>query len=469
MKVLLYFVIAIFLSGCVPGPGKHLPRPDQLHFAPLEFRFPEVAVEQLDNGARLYLKEDHELPLVNLTLMVEGGSISDPLDKTGLSSLFAQALATGGAGNLGPDQLEAELEAMAASFSVSANLYSYEINLSLQKEDLDRGFDILADLLRAPRFDRDRIELARQQMLESIHRRNDEPGGIAARLLDETLAAGHPLGSSPTDETVSAITRADLVALHERYFHPANFWFAVSGDVDRDRLADRLEKVLGSWPQGDRWVRDFPTLPDSPPGHILLAEKDVPQTTILMGHAGISKDNPDQYALQVANFILGGGGFNSRLMREVRSNRGLAYSVYSYFQIGRYLPGFFIASSETKSESTAEVVSLMLTLIRQMREQPVTETELELAKQSLINSFVFAFENTHAIVARQVRIDYYDYPRDYLERYRQRISAVTVDDVLQVCRKYLHPDLLQVILVGRTSDFADQVVGLGLPVEKVDF
>ena len=468
MRWSIVILLVTLLSGCGQNFFVGQPRPDQLTFPPLKFTFPKVAEQQLSNGARVYMKEDHELPLVDLTLMVEGGSIYDPLDKTGLSQLFANTLATGGAGDMSPQQLESELEAMAASFNVSSSDYCYQIDLSLHRSDLQRGLQILAMVLRSPRFDQSRFTLAQERLLESIHRKNDEPSAIAHRLLNATEAPGHPFGAFPSDASVMAVTREDLLKLHERYFHPANFWFGVSGDFKQADLLADFEQLLGDWPAGDSLVRDFPSLPQPPKGEILLADKDVPQTTILMGETGISKDNSDQYALRVANFILGGGGFNSRMMREVRSNRGLAYSVYSYFQIGRHLPGMFLAGSETKSSSTAEVVKLMRQLMQGMIDKPVSEAELKLAKESLVNSFVFAFDDTHSVVTQKVRLDYYGYPQDYLENFRQNIEQVTVADVQRVSKEYLHPDQLLIVLVGDTEVFANQVKDLGLPVKKVD-
>jgi zinc protease len=198
-----------------------------------------------------------------------------------------------------------------------------------------------------------------------------------------------------------------------------------------------------------------------------VVDKEIPQTSILLGHQGINKDNPDLYALQVANFILGGGGFNSRMMREVRSNRGLAYSVYSYFRVGQQLPGQFIAGSETKTASTAEVVALLRRLIQQLRDEPVSAAELELARQSLINSFVFAFTDTHSIVSRRVRLDFYRYPEDYLENYQRQIAAVTIADVQRVARQYLRPEDLQIVLVGASREFLEGISQLGLPVQKI--
>jgi len=457
----------LFLAACAQPSAVPQVRPDQLSFPPLHFNFPTVEKQQLANGIKLYLKEDHELPLVELTLLIGGGSIHDPLGKTGLSQLFAAALESGGAGDLSPAELETELEAMAADLSVTSSAYSYEIDLSLQQRDLQRGIEILADLLRRPRFDDARLELSRKQMLDGIRRQNDDPGSIAGRLLAKAVFPGHPFGASPQIPVVEKLSRADLLALHRRYFHPDNLWLAVSGDVKKDELIRLLQRNLGDWPAGKTPELSLPSLPAAPAGRILVADKAIPQTTILMGHQGINKDNPDMYALRVADYILGGGGFNSRMMREIRSDRGLAYSVYSYFQVGRLLPGQFIAGSETKTESTVKVVTLMRRLIQQMIDEPVSAAELELAKQSLINSFIFAFADIHSVVSRRVRLDYYHYPEHYMEDYQDKIAAVTVADVQRVAHQYLHPEQLQMVLVGDSREFLDALRKLGLPVEMV--
>ena len=467
MRYFFYLVAVLLFSGCGHTFLNQQVRPDRLSYPPLEFSFPEVAQQQLDNGIRLYLKEDHELPLVEITLLVEGGSIYDPLDKTGLSQFFAKSLSTGGTKNLSPGQLEAELEAMAAILTVSSSSYGYEIDLSLSQKDLERGITILVDLLQHPRFDVERMELVRSQMLESIHRKNDDPGSIAGRLLAGAVYPEHPFGAYPTAEVVSTFSRNDLRELHQHYFQPQNFWLAVSGDIKQSELVALLKEKLGDWHSSENMIRELPLLPAAPEGRILLADKKIPQTTILMGHPGIDKNNPDVSALRVANYILGGGGFNSRMMREVRSNRGLAYSVYSYFKVGRQLEEMFIAGSETKCESTVEVVALMQQLIQQMRDEPVSIAELDLAKKSLINSFVFAFSDSHSVVSRKVRLNFYNYPDNYLETYQQKIDSVTVADVQRVARQYLHPDNLQIVLVGNSQLYTDSLETLGLPVENI--
>jgi len=466
LQNLILLLLPLLVISCAV-PSRQGGRPDELTFAPLEFSVPEVAPVTLANGIRVYLLEDPELPLVEITAMVGGGSLSDPAEKDGRSALFAALLQKGGAGERGPAAFEEYLESLSMDFAVDNDPYTTTVDLSLLAEDLDQGLSILDDVLRRPRFDAGRFELLRNQALEGIRRQDDDPDSIASRALDRAIFAAHPFGRSSTVESVTAITRDDLLTFHRRHFAPDNLWLAISGDFDRDAMLTKLETVFGGWPVTGYVGEALPDLVDSLEPAVWVAEKDVPQTTIRLGHVGIDKDNPDLQAVRVMNYILGGGGFNSRLLREIRSNRGLAYSTYSYFMVGRRLPGPFIAGSETKSASTLEVVRLMLAEIERIRTEPVSADELALAKESLINSFVFAFNDTHQILTQQVRIDYFDYPDDYLQTYRARIAALTRDDILRAAKKYLQPDKLAIILVGRTSEFDGSPEALGRPVKNI--
>ncbi|PLX91040.1 MAG: insulinase family protein, partial [Desulfuromonas sp.] len=251
---------------------------------------------------------------------------------------------------------------------------------------------------------------------------------------------------------------------HSTYFAPNNLWLAISGDFDRAQLLTQIEATLGDW-----LYREVPqpTVPEVVParqGQLQYVRRDIPQTTLLIGDLGLTKDDPDQYAARVLNYILGGGSFNSRLMREIRSDRGLAYSVYSYFQIGRRLPGPFVTGTETKNESVIDTLGLMRSIMVDLCDQPVASAELDLAKDSLINSFVFGFDDTHAVVTQQVRLDFFNYPQDYLNRYRSRIAAVTIEDVQRVAKRFIRPAHQQIVLVGNPEPYLGNLEQVGLPV-----
>ncbi len=432
-------------------------RPDQLTFPPLVLTFPDISEHQTANGMNLYVRPDDELPLVDLTVMIRGGSIYDPPEKTGLAQLFSQALETGGSLSYSPEQLEQELDLMAAELAVSSSSYAYQIDLSIHQRDLDRAVEILADLLRRPRFDDRRVELARQRLIESVHRQNDRPASIAGRYLAQAVNPGHPLGLEPDIETLESLTHDDLVMVHERFFHPQRLWWGVSGAVDEEQFLTLLSHYFGDWDSQAKVDYEFPALPESVIATTYVVDRKLSQTTLMMGHRGISKDNPDLHAVRLANYILGGGGFNSRLMREIRSNRGLAYSIYSQFQPGRYLPELFNIVGETRNDGALEVVRLVRHLIDEMIATPVSAEELESAKRSLINSFIFAFENTHSVVTQKMRLLFYSYPADYLETYQERIEALTAEDVQRVARRYLQPDNLHVVLVGDSDILLDDL------------
>lgn len=459
-------LLFLLLAGC-QAPRTEVVRPEQLSYPPLVFEVPQVEKMILPNGIRLYLEEDHELPLVAVTAMLDGGSINDPVDKTGLADLHAALLRSGGAGDFSPKELDEHLAFHAIDLGASADSYTLSLGLSARREDMKIGISALRDLLRAPRFDSDRLELARRQTIEGIRRQNDVPSVVAQRALRQALYPDHPLGRSETVETVSAVTRDDLFAFHQQFTQPHNLWLGITGDFDKEELLALLDELFGDWNGSAVAEQKIPPLTEKPEPAVWVADKQIPQTTILFGEIGIEKDNPDLYAIKVMNYILGGGGFNSRLMREVRSNRGLAYSVYSYYQVGRRLPGSFIAGCETKSESTFEVIRLMRAEMETIRQEPVSAEELRLAKESLINSFVFAFEDIHDIVAQQMRIDFYGYPQDYLSGYRDRLAAVTIEDVQAAARTYLHPDRQQLLLVGDLSAFDGDPQSLGAPVKPI--
>jgi zinc protease len=460
-----YVVLLLLVISVHATPTQ---RPDQLTFPALEMVFPEISELHTTNGMTIYLKEDDELPLVDLTLMVRGGSIFDPLEKTGLSEWFAQTLETGGTATLTPAQLEEELDRMAAQLSVSSNSYSYQIDLSIHQRDVNRAIELLADLLRRPRFDQARADLARQRLIEGVHRQNDRPATIANRYLARAVNPDHPFGAEPTLKTLENLLYTDLVTVHQRYFQPQQVWWGVSGAITETDIILLLDEHFGDWENSTSSDYVLPALPDSDPPRITVIDRNLSQTTLLMGHRGISKDNPDLHAVRLTNYLLGGGGFNSRLMREIRSNRGLAYSIYSMLQPGRYLPELFIVSGETRNDGAVLVVRLVREMIADLITSGVSTDELESAKSSLINSFIFAFEDTHAVVTQKMRLNFYAYPDDYLETYQERVEALTAEEVKRVAREYLHPDQLHIVLVGDSGILLADLQDESMDIELIE-
>jgi zinc protease len=444
-----------------------MPQPAQLSYPPLQFQIPEVEQIELANGIHLYVREDSELPLVQVTAMIGSGALAAPRELTGFDELFATTLRTGGTESVPAAAVEERLDLLAANLSCNMGPYATQFDLSVRRDDLTEGLAVLAGLLRRPAFAGDKLELARNSAQEAVRRRNDDPEGIADRLLLAALYPGHPLGDSPTEASLAAITRDQLVSFHRDHFVPDNLWLAVSGDVRRDELLPLLEKLFGDWPRASIPASVVPSLVSPQAGLLQVVVKDVPQSTIMLGDLGLTKDNPDQYAARVLNFIFGGGGFNSRLMREIRSDRGLAYSAWSQFQIGRRFPGPVMAGTETKNASVLEALTLIRSIMVDLRKEPVTPAELLIAKDSLVNSFIFGFTDPHAVVVQRMQLDFYDYPPDYLARYRERIALVTAEDVQRVARDYLRPERQQVIVVGTPDETGGPLDSLGLPVRRL--
>jgi zinc protease len=427
--------------------------PRTMSFPPLHFTIPRTERVVLKNGMRVYLLEDHELPVVSISALVGTGSVYAPADKTGLAGLTGSVMRSGGTVDIPVEKIDDELEFMASSIESGIGGDAGNASMNCLTRNLDRTLQLFAQVLTSPAFRADRVELARNRTIEALRRENDNPKEVADRELNKVIYRGSPLGRYPTIASVSAITREDMVEFHNKYYHPDNIILSVAGDFSRREILDKLERAFAGW---KNVPVSFPavTVPesDNKPG-VYLVRKDVNQSVVRMGHLGVDKNNPDIYAIQVMNFILGGGGFESRLMSEVRTRNGLAYNVFSSFYPGRRFPGVFTAETETRADSTAKTISLMKSIIGGMTKQPVTDSEITQAKESIINSFIFAFTSSASVVNRKASLEYYGYPEGYLENYRDNLSKVTKDDVLRVARKYLRPDKMNLVVVGDQSKF----------------
>jgi zinc protease len=456
--ILIGITLLLALSACSTTPKAVDPR--KLTFAPLEFSLPKSDHLKLKNGIRVYFLEDHELPIVNMTALIATGSIYEPAEVTGLAGLTGGLIRSGGTQTLKPDQLDSELEFMASSIESGISEDSGSLSMSTLNKNLDRTLELYADVMMNPGFDQSRVDLNIKNTIEAIRRQNDDPKGIASREYIKALYENHPLGRVPTIDSVSKVTRDDMARFHKRYYSPGSIILAVSGDFNRKEMISKLEKLFGKWQPEEPKLPEVNAPDTTPKKQTLFARKQVSQSVVRMGHLGIEKNNPDQYAVRVMDYILG-GGFTSRLTQEVRSNQGLAYHAGSRFDIGRRFPGTFMAETETKSGSTVKAITLMKEIIAGMTKEQVSEEELKQAKESIINSFIFGFTQANSIVTQQARLEYYGYPDGYLENFRDNIARVSRDDILRVAKKYLHPESMTILVVGDDKKFDQPLSALG--------
>jgi predicted Zn-dependent peptidase len=381
--------------------------------------------------------------------------------------MVGAVMRSGGAGGVAPENMDDELEFMASAVESSIGSDMGTVSLTSLKKNFSRTLQIFSDVLVRPDFNEKRIEIARRQTIEALRRQNDDPKDIAGREISRSLYAGHPLGEITTYESISSVKRQNLVDFHRRFYRFDNMILAVSGDFDRGALLKELNATF-------KMEKNLPplALPEVQQpklqfqGEVLYGKKDVNQTVIRMGHLGLTKDSPDIYAVRLLDYILG-GSFTSRLTMEIRTNQGLAYSVGSHFDIGRRFTGSFIAETDTKAESTAKAITLMKKIITDLTKEPVSDAELNAAREYMINSFMFGFTSPASIVTQRARLEYYGYRDGYLEQYRDNIAKVTKADILAAARKYLHPDAFKLIVIGDAAKFDQPLANFGI-VRELD-
>jgi zinc protease len=441
----------------VPSDWKEIRKPALRAFQPVA---PRRVV--LGNGMVLFLQEDRELPLLQATLRIRGGSREEDPAKVGLVSIFGQAWRTGGTSKRTGDELDDFLEARAARVETFGGLDATTVSLNCLKENFKESFDAFLELLREPEFRQDKIDLAQRQINTGIARRNDNPQGILFRESAKLgYGAASPYARQTEYATIAAVTRDDLLAWHRKHVHPANMILGVVGDFDTPAMEATLRKAFASWPRGPAAPRVRDTaVTGGRPGYYFVAKDDVNQSNIRMVHPGTTLDDPDYYALSVMNEIFG-GGFASRLFTNVRSKKGLAYSVGGGVGSSYDHPGLFSVSTSTKSGTTAAAIDALYEEIEGIKTRPATAEELQRAKDSLLNSFVFRVDSRGKVLSEKMGYEFYGYPLDFLERYPAGIAKVTADDVARVARKFIDKDKLAVLVVGKAADFDRPLASYG--------
>ena len=440
----------------------------QISIPPLpEFHPQQPRRIQLSNGMVIFLQVDHELPLIDGTTRIRGGSHNEPAPKAGLVDIFSEVWRTGGTKTQTGDQLDDFLEVRAAKVETSGGPDSTSISWSCLKGDFDDVFKVFVDLLKNPEFREDKIDIAKRGAFDAISRRNDQIGDIAHReAVKLAYGADNPYARVPEYATVASVTRHDLVKWHGTYVHPNNIILGVSGDFDPAAMEAKLRAAFESWPKGPALPKDDVKYNPAPPGQYLIKKEDVNQSNIRMVSLGIKRDNPDYYAVSVFNEAFG-GGFSSRLFNDIRTKRGLAYGVGGGVGSNFGHPGITQAAMGTKSQSTVESVLAVKEDIEDLSRNPITDDEIKRAKDNILNAFVFRLDSPDKILAERMTYEFYGYPADWLDRYEAEIKKVTAADANRVATKYLHADKFATLVVGNPKDFDKPLSSLG-PVKEVD-
>lgn len=409
----------------------------------------------LDNGLVLLTSEQRALPMVSIELLIDAGSRLDAPNQEGLANLTARLL-TYGTKKRSALQISEALDFIGASLSSGSGEDSASLSMTVLKKDLAAGLELLAEVLTSATFPQEEIDRQKQSVLAAIKAREERPGDIAQRRFAAALYPASPYGRpvEGTEASVRGLQQKGLRDFYERTYRPNRAILSVVGDISHEEMTQALNQALRSWNKGE--AIGGPLIPSNlGSAQVIRVNKDLTQANIILGHQGTSRDNPDHYALQVMNYVLGGGGFSSRVMDSIRNERGLAYSVYSYFNAekGR---GSFQLVMQTKNESAREAIEIAKEEIRRIRAQPVSEQELSDAKDYLTGSFPLRLDTNRKVAGFLAQVEYFQLGLDYPERYFGLIGKVTRADVERVAKQYLQPEKLITVIVGNLQKIGEK-------------
>ena len=445
-----------------------------LQYPPLRFQPPTPKRVTLSNGVAVYLLEDHALPTLSVQINSKRGTAHLPDSLWGVGWQADNLMRTGGTTRLTPDSVDKLIEFYALQVNIFPDNEQSGASIGGLVRYRDQMLELLLDMLRNPRNDTSRVRIIAAQQQEQWRRRNDQPGSILGRAWAQVIEGDHPLGRSlVTPDEIAGFTPARFRWVQERIFCPQNLVVGISGDFEERSLVAKLESVFKGWTACAPGLRELPPVQYAQGPKVVYVEKDVNQTNIRMGHGGGVRvaNTPEYFASQVADFILGGSGFTSRLLKSVRSDSGFAYSAFTQWGADTQREDQFFAQAQIRAEKTVAGLKLMKNVIASMSANPPNATDVKLAQDNEVNSFVFRFENSAAIVGQQLGYVIDGLPPNWFDLYLKGIQAVTPDQVKAVTAKYLHSDRLVTVIVGKSSSFDRPLSELGevtvLPVDGI--
>jgi zinc protease len=484
---LLFLVVATFsvlvtLSWPKPAQALEAKPYEMLEFPPLgEIQIPEYERYELDNGLVVYLMEDHDLPLVSGSATFRAGDYLVEPAKIGLAGIVGEAMRLGGTVNYSPDELSAMLEQKAASVESSINDTSGNASFSALSEDLEDVFGLFAEVIAQPAFDETQLALIKSRTAGGIARRNDDAEEILSREFNK-LVYGDDSPYARTVEYVNLdnISRDDVVKFYQSTLSPENTILGVVGDFDPEKMKAQIERTLGQWKGGtagstgaqgemaqpSKGIAPPPKGDQQKAGLFVVDQPQLTQSSISIGHIGGELSSPYHAPMAVLNEVL--NGFGGRLFNEIRSRQGLAYSVYAVWSPRYDHNGLFLGGGQTRSEATVPFVQSMYKELEKIRQEPITETELAFAKDSVLNSFVFNFQTPNQTLSRLIRYEYYGYPSDFVFQFRDKVEQTTVQEVLAAAQATLKPEQLITLVVGNLAEIDPKLETLGAAITPVD-
>ncbi len=453
LKTITIAILALVCAGVrADVPAGIPPHPEKLVYPKLDFKLPQPSQVRttLTNGIVVYIAEDRMLPVFDLTITLRAGSAFDAPDKIGTAWLTGEQMRDGGTQDTTPEELDEKVEFLAARLFSNIGETSGTVGVSCLSKDIDAGLELLGGMLRYPRFDETRLRLAKERRLQNVKRRNDATEAIERSEWGFLMyGEDHFANRYETTDSLNAITREDLMNFHRMYVHPANMIIAVAGDFDRKAMLEKLEKLFAGWPAGEPAPKKFEAAQYKPkPGVYVVNKTEVNQGRVSIGHIGVMRGSPDEFALQVMNGILGASGFRSRIVARVRSDEGLAYNSGSRFGQGTWYPGDFRAWFQSKSNSCAYATKIVLEEINRLRNEKVTQKDVDDTVNFYVESFPQRFQSKMTLLGAYVDDEYTGRNPIYWQTYIENLKKVTPDDVQRVAQKYLHPDELVLLAVG---------------------
>jgi len=468
--VILGIAIAQFGFGVNPAIAKIPEHYTELEFPPLpEVTIPDYQRYELDNGMVVYLMEDHSLPLISGTALVKVGTRFDPPQQVGLAELMGMTWRTGGTEKYTAESLNLLLENQGAAIESDITVASGKMSFNALSEDIGEIIPIFAEILRYPRFDEQQIAIGKTNIEGSIARRNDNPNEIATREFNKLIYGDNsPYGRTVEYETIEPLTREDVIKFYHRYVKPESIILGIVGDFDTEEIKQLIKENFADWEVKQPETTPPISITEQPSknGLYLAEQPQLSQSNILLGHIGGEFSDPDYPALSVLNGLL--NGFGGRLFQELRSRQGLAYSVYGVWSPRYDYPGLFIAGGQTRSQATVAFIESLLAEIERVRTTPLTPEELDYAKNSILNSFVFEFEQPSQTLSRLMSYEYYGYPEDFIFQYQQGVEKTTPEDILRVAQTHLKPENIVILVVGNPAEIQPPLSDLNPDIQIVD-